>query len=90
MKMFQAKIANDETPVRSPEPLKIGDVVGLKSGGPLMTVNNLDVSEGRVWCIWFDYSGESMVHVKFPIAVVNSCGFPPACLDVYEPENKVD
>ena len=35
MKIFQAKIVNDETPVRSPEPLKIGDLVKLKSGGQI-------------------------------------------------------
>ena len=29
-----------------------GDVVQLKSGGPIMTVE--EVSEGGVFCIWFD------------------------------------
>ena len=86
MKMFQAKIANDETPVRSPEPLNIGDVVRLKSGGPLMTVNKL-AGDGDVWCLWFDYSGE---HSKYPIATVNSGIFSTSCLDVYEPDNKGD
>ena len=31
---------------------KPGDIVALKSGGPLMTVTK--VEGGRVWCEWFD------------------------------------
>ena len=88
MKIFQAKSVNDETPVQSPEPLKIGDVVRLKSGGPLMTVNKL-AGEGDVWCLWFDYS-DSVEDSKYPIAVVSSGIFPTPCLDVYEPDNKGD
>ena len=89
MKIFQAKIVNDETPVRSPEPLKIGDVVRLKSGGPLMTVVRF-THDGDPLCTWFDYSGESMIHHKFPIAATNAAGKAAACLDVYEPDNKGD
>ena len=79
MKVFQAKSAVVETPVRSPEPLKVGDVVKLKSGGPMMTVNNFDGD--RVWCLWFDYSGE---HSRYPVALVSSGSFPAACLDIFE------
>lgn len=32
---------------------KIGDVVVLKSGGPEMTVENID-EQGNVTCTWFD------------------------------------
>lgn len=32
---------------------KIGDVVQLKSGGPLMTVAENGYSEGSVLCFWF-------------------------------------
>lgn len=34
--------------------LKIGDKVRLKSGGPEMTVNQLDNSGAGVECVWFD------------------------------------
>jgi uncharacterized protein YodC (DUF2158 family) len=32
-----------------------GDLVGVKSGGPIMTVARIDA--GRVFCEWFDGSG---------------------------------
>ena len=34
---------------------KVGDVVQLKSGGPLMTVTYVGEQDGapRVWCSWF-------------------------------------
>ena len=81
MKMFQAKIANDEAHVRSPEQLKIGDVVRLKSGGPLMTVCWVHVEV--VHCMWLQtgLSDTNTTETGF---------FPAACLDVYEPDNKGD
>jgi uncharacterized protein YodC (DUF2158 family) len=33
-----------------------GDRVQLKSGGPVMTVDQPD--EGKWWCVWFDTKGE--------------------------------
>ena len=35
------------------DPLSIGDVVQLKSGGPIMTVVYVD-SDGNIDCVWFD------------------------------------
>ena len=37
-------------------PFKIGDVVRLKSGGPLMTISNTQQKEPHYssLCIWFD------------------------------------
>ena len=34
----------------------VGDVVKLKSGGPLMTVLSIDEAAHRVVCQWFDKS----------------------------------
>lgn len=35
-------------------PFKIGDVVRLRSGGPMMTVAWDDKRPGYVACVWFD------------------------------------
>lgn len=37
---------------------KDGDVVQLKSGGPLMTVAGRGTTAGYHWCVWFDKDGE--------------------------------
>lgn len=37
---------------KSNQEFKIGDVVELKSGGPDMTVNNID-KNGQIYCQWF-------------------------------------
>ncbi len=34
------------------ETFKVGDEVKLKSGGPAMTVE--EVNEAGIWCVWFD------------------------------------
>ena len=36
----------------SSQEFKIGDVVKLKSGGPTMTVNNIE-ENGEIYCQWF-------------------------------------
>jgi len=41
-----------EKPPRRADRFKPGDIVALTSGGPLMTVTN--VEGGRMWCEWFD------------------------------------
>ena len=40
-----------------PEIFKIGDVVRLKSGGPLMTITAEEDEKGFVHATWFDASG---------------------------------
>lgn len=40
---------------------KVGDVVQLKSGSPLMTVSEIE-TDNKLWCVWFsgnDRKGES-------------------------------
>jgi len=40
---------------------EVGDVVQLKSGGPLMTVEQVGeasmTGENTVWCVWFEKVG---------------------------------
>lgn len=36
---------------------KVGDLVQLKSGGPLMVIRSID-SDGDVYCEWFDSKQE--------------------------------
>ncbi len=42
-----------------------GDVVQLKSGGPLMTVEQIGeavmTGEATVWCVWFEKVGSKQV-----------------------------
>ncbi len=42
--------------VQMAEEFRKGDVVKLKSGGPLMTVSNIGeyLGEQKVWCVWFE------------------------------------
>ena len=53
--------------------IKIGDTVRLKSGGPVMTVENVgnDMSgKMTVWCVWFE--GTKAIHGAFAMAAVES------------------
>ncbi|WP_093983993.1 YodC family protein [Shewanella algae] len=49
--------------------MKDGDVVQLKSGGPLMTIIN--VIEGKALCTWFDDKKE-LKTANFPIVVLET------------------
>ena len=51
---------------------QVGDVVQLKSGGPIMTVSTKE--ESKVQCAWFASDDESNVCVSL---------FPPAVLQAY-------
>ncbi len=46
--------------------LKTGDLVTLKSGGPIMTVQEAAHGDDHVWCQWF--SGKKLERGRFPIA----------------------
>jgi len=37
----------------SNQEFKTGDLVELKSGGPVMTVNDISEKTGEVYCVWF-------------------------------------
>jgi len=47
--------------------MQIGDVVRLKSGGPKMTLT--DIEEASISCVWFDRNGKRQTGV-FPAATV--------------------
>jgi uncharacterized protein YodC (DUF2158 family) len=57
---------------------KIGDLVRLKSGGPLMTVEEVGeramIGGEAVWCVWFETVGKNQVAKRET--------FPPAVLEV--------
>lgn len=59
------------TPETLPTPkFAIGDVVQLKSGGPLMTVSDLDVDDNlKIECMWFYDNANS-----------SAADFNPECL----------
>ena len=54
--------------------LKVGDVVRLKSGGPAMTIENIDTyGKGKgATCTWFD--GSKRVTEMFMLAVLDKEG----------------
>ena len=66
------------------EQFKAGDVVQLKSGGPKMTIREIENWDGgpRAWCKWFHGNDSKedvfpLVALKFPEAP-NPSSFSPA------------
>ena len=55
--------------------LTMGDKVRLKSGGPDMTVNQLDKAGFGVECIWFD--GAKRCNAFFSEAALEPISSPP-------------
>lgn len=57
--------------------LKIGDTVRLKSGGPVMTIEDIGTPQysdaPTAWCVWFEKTD------------VKKGSFPMAALDKYTP-----
>lgn len=45
------------------EPIEIGDVVTLVSGGPAMTVQSVNAQTGDFGCFWFDTNHGFHEHV---------------------------
>jgi len=56
---------------------KIGDVVRLKSGGPKMTVEEVDDSADTVHCKWF-VGGEKLKYGSFPVDSVERAETGPS------------
>jgi len=48
---------------KSNQEFKTGDKVQLKSGGPIMTVNNIG-KNGEIYCLWF--AGDKYEKGHFP------------------------
>lgn len=50
------------------ETFELGEVVQLKSGGPIMTITKMGVApvsqQTTVWCVWFD--GTKEMEGEFP------------------------
>ena len=58
--------------LRLDEKLKVGDLVRLKSGGPVMTVRDVNALDNHYWCQWFagkklelgNFPGDSLIDVN--------------------------
>lgn len=58
----------------------IGDVVQLKSGGPDMTI--IEIDNGKALCLWQAWSGETGRHL-FPVPCLMTA--PPKAKDEPKP-----
>lgn len=48
---------------------KVGDLVQLKSDGPVMTVQDIDANGQYLWAQWF--AGKKLERGRFPAASIN-------------------
>ena len=48
---------------------KIGDTVILKSGGPIMTIVDIDINTNQVECCWFNEQNDRQIE-EFPIDTI--------------------
>jgi uncharacterized protein YodC (DUF2158 family) len=65
--LHSAVSASDLSTAKIASPLHQGDLVRLRSGGPLMTVN--EVKDDQVECVWTDTDGQPD-DATFPVAVL--------------------
>jgi uncharacterized protein YodC (DUF2158 family) len=57
--------------------IKVGDTVQLKSGGPLMTVNNIGAGEGPhdiISCVWFEKTERKEGQFEAPTLTTKTIG----------------
>ena len=52
--------------------IKVGDLVKLKSGGPLMVVS-FKITDSRVRCSWMDWLGRYH-SAEFPLEILKKVG----------------
>jgi uncharacterized protein YodC (DUF2158 family) len=52
------------------QPLKVGDVVELKSGSSKMTVSAITHDKLKATCIWYDASVKGFDHAEIPVIVL--------------------
>jgi uncharacterized protein YodC (DUF2158 family) len=57
--------------------LHMGDVVALKSGGPLMTIQ--EMREDGAHCVWFDQGNPR--YATFPVATVDKKSDSPFAIN---------
>lgn len=66
------------------EPFKPGDVVQLKSGGPLMTVKEQDGD--CLFCVFWNQDASQFVTLSFdPVTLQSSSGGPVFCEITFDP-----
>lgn len=65
-------------------PLAVGDVVQLKSGGPVMSIDGLDLRTSRVFCSWPAYVGRQSTTFPSVCVVKSSVEAPALPLDGLE------
>jgi uncharacterized protein YodC (DUF2158 family) len=68
-----ARVLNQSRGDLVEKPLQAGDLVRMKSGGPVMTVSRVGETEGEVRASWHDKLG--VVHSEnFPIQMLQRAG----------------
>jgi uncharacterized protein YodC (DUF2158 family) len=67
--------------------VKAGDVVRLKSGGPDMTVVEVEVDGKVAICTWFDADGK-LQGDRFPVEIIRKAG--PPSLGTEQPPPGID